>query len=626
MSESKSILQHTVQDDSNELLMRNRQQAAIVEFGHLALNNLNLSELMDKVAELLINVFNCDYSKVLQLLPDNTKLLFQAGVGWKPGIVGHTIISANKNFLAGYALHTNSPVIFDDLKTEARFTSPDVMFDHGIVSGIHVIVPLENSSYGVLGTCSKTHRIFSPEDISFLQAIANTLGQALERKRIETDKIFLGSIVETSEDSIVTINFDRIITSWNKSAEELYGYTASDAIGKHLEMLMLSEDIKKLWSNVDRIKHNKEVEIYDTLRIKKNGKLLALDIALSPVKDANGKVIGVSTIARDITQRKLTEEALRLSEERYRTLVQQVEDYAIFGLDVNGGIISWNEGVEKILGYSEKDIIGKHVSIVFTPEDREKNVPERELQTAMDSGQSVSERMHIKKNGTRFFATDLMTATRDESGALLGFSKVMRDISERKKAQDTIEHQSLHDTLTGLPNRKSLEERLSFAINIAARNRQILAVMFLDLDRFKNINDTLGHGIGDIILREVAARFEASVRKEDTAARLGGDEFIIMLTEINSAEDAIVVAEKILHSMETAIKIGKYTLHISTSIGIALYPFDGEDADILLRNADTALYRAKESGRNQHKMYNQGMNVYASERLILENELREALA
>ncbi len=474
--------------------------------------------------------FNCDYSKILELCPNGEELIFRAGRGWKPGIIGHAKISADKESIAGYALHTNTPVTFENLKTETRFSSPPVMFDHRIISGIHVIIPLKGKPFGVLGTCSKTHRIFSQEDINFLQAIANTLGQVIERKWVEDNNLFLAAIVESSEDSIVTINFDRIITSWNKSAEELYGYTAADAIGKHLEMLMFSQDIKKLLSNVDRIRHNKEVEIYDTIRIDKQGELLDLDIVLSPVKDADKQVIGVSTIARDITKRKGIEEALRVSEERYRTLVQQVEDYAIFGLDVQGEIVSWNEGVEKILGYTEKDIIGQPVAIIFTPEDRGKGLPEKELRTAISDGQAIGERMHIRKDGTRFFATYAMTAIHDKTGKHVGFSEVMRDITQRKKSEDTIHHQSLHDTLTGLPNRKALEERLSFAINIAARKRQSLAVMFLDLDRFKNINDTLGHGIGDIILQEVASRFQASIRTEDTAARLGGDEFIIILT------------------------------------------------------------------------------------------------
>lgn len=617
--------QSTLNTDSSSPTFKSKH-AAISEFGYLALRRLDIQELMDKATTLIVEIFDTDYSKLLELCSDKKQFIFRSGVGWEPGVIGHTKISASENSIAGYTLHTTNPVIFENLKMEARFTSPQVMFKHGIVSGIYVVIPLTESVFGVLGTCSKSPRVFTSEDIHFLQAIANILGQAIARKQIEIDKLFLASIVESSKDSIVTIDFERTITSWNKSAEILYGYSAADAMGKKLEMLIFSEDIKKLLNNVDRIRYHQEVEIYDTIRIDKKGALLYLDIVLSPVKNANDEVIGVSTIARDTTARNLVGEALVLSEERYRTLVQQVEDYAIFGLDVEGKIISWNEGVEKILGYSEKDIIGESVAIIFTPEDREKGIPKKELQTAINNGQAIGERVHIRKDGTRFYATDLMSAIMDDKGVHTGYSKVMRDISQRKLDEDTIQHQSLHDTLTGLPNRKALEERLSFAINIAARKNQCLAVMFLDLDRFKNINDTLGHSIGDIILQEVASRFQSSIRKEDTAARLGGDEFIILLTEISTGEDAMIIADKILHSMIPPIHIGKHVLHMSTSIGIALYPFDGKDSDILLRNADTALYRAKESGRNQYKMYNQAMNVYASERLVLENELREALA
>ncbi len=209
-------------------------------------------------------------------------------------------------------------------------------------------------------------------------------------------------------------------------------------------------------------------------------------------------------------------------------------------------------------------------------------------------------------------------------GEIIGVGIVVDEITERKKAEETIRHQALHDALTGLPNRKSLEERLAQSITVAKRNKQSLGIIFCDLDRFKVINDTLGHDIGDEVLKEVAQRLKQSVREEDTVARLGGDEFIIMLPELSSPGGARKVADKIFSTMLAPIIVGSHNLHVTVSLGIAFFPEDGIDPATLLKNADTALYRAKEAGRNTVQLYNQTMNLQATERLSLEHDLRLA--
>jgi diguanylate cyclase (GGDEF)-like protein/PAS domain S-box-containing protein len=184
---------------------------------------------------------------------------------------------------------------------------------------------------------------------------------------------------------------------------------------------------------------------------------------------------------------------------------------------------------------------------------------------------------------------------------------------------------AFHDTLTGLPNRKLLSDRLIQTIKQAHRNTEGLGILFMDLDRFKNINDTLGHSIGDDLLKETALRLTKCIRDEDTVARIGGDEFVILLNNTHSARDAIKVARKVLKAMSPVFTIDGRKLHVTTSIGIALYPSDGEDAPALLKHADTALYRAKEAGRNNYQLYDKTMGIETSEKLRLENELRLAL-
>jgi diguanylate cyclase (GGDEF)-like protein len=195
----------------------------------------------------------------------------------------------------------------------------------------------------------------------------------------------------------------------------------------------------------------------------------------------------------------------------------------------------------------------------------------------------------------------------------------------RKEAEATVERQAHYDLLTNLPNRTTFRDRLTVALAQAARNRKMLAVLFVDLDRFKTIVDSLGHTIGDQLLRGVAERLRASLEESDTLARMGGDEFVILLPQINRADRAVRVAQHILEAIKPPFLFDKNELHITMSIGITLYPYDGEDADALLKNADTALYRAKEQGRNNYQLYTPAMNARAFERLALENSLRKAL-
>src|SRR5262245_44747961 len=196
---------------------------------------------------------------------------------------------------------------------------------------------------------------------------------------------------------------------------------------------------------------------------------------------------------------------------------------------------------------------------------------------------------------------------------------------DRERAEATVLHQAHYDLLTNLPNRTTFRDRLTVALAQTGRSRKMLAVLFVDLDRFKTIVDTLGHTIGDQLLRGVAERLGASLEEGDTLARMGGDEFVILLPQISRADRAVRVAQRILEAIKPPFHFERNELHITMSIGITLYPYDGEDADTLLKNADTALYRAKEQGRNNYQLYTPAMNARAFERLALENSLRKAV-
>lgn len=212
-----------------------------------------------------------------------------------------------------------------------------------------------------------------------------------------------------------------------------------------------------------------------------------------------------------------------------------------------------------------------------------------------------------------------------ENEEMMGVGVVVDEITRRKKAEEETTYYASHDVLTGLPNRKVFEEKLNLALDNAKGANVKLAVMFLDLDRFKNINDTLGHGVGDQIMVEVAKRLKSILREEDLVARWGGDEFVIFINDVRGNFEVVRVAVKILKLFEEAVRIEDHSLHIGASIGISLFPNDGTTMQSLLKNSDTALYGAKEAGRNRYQFYNEAMNFEASERLVMENELRLAL-
>ncbi|HEX6625630.1 MAG TPA: PAS domain S-box protein, partial [Pyrinomonadaceae bacterium] len=272
-------------------------------------------------------------------------------------------------------------------------------------------------------------------------------------RRAEEARFFLASIVESSQDSIITVNFDGIITSWNRAAETLYGYAAAEAMGKPLTMLTLPEDLKEVLANADKVKHSETVEIYDTIRVNKDGRQMNLEVMLSPVRDAAGRVVGVSTIARDVTDRRRAEEALRESEERLRLLVESVKDYAILTLDAERRVTSWNTGAERIFGYAESEIIGQSGDILFTPEDREQGIPEKEAATARVAGRAADERWHIRKDGMPFYASGVLVPL--SGGGRQGFAKIARDLTEQKRAEEELRH--AHDALEGRVRERTAE-------------------------------------------------------------------------------------------------------------------------------------------------------------------------
>lgn len=307
-----------------------------------------------------------------------------------------------------------------------------------------------------------------------------------------------------------------------------------------------------------------------------------------------------------------TEKVLNRSE----AFAHSIINYAVEGIitiNIEGNIEYINPAVEKTFNYSTGELLGKNIDILI-PElyYKDENLQNTNIEL-VGHGKDKST-MPIELTIIKFYVDNRCF-----------FTIIFRDITERKNYEETIRYQALYDSLTGLPNRFLLRERISHEISHAKHTNMKLAVMYLDLDRFKLINDTLGHDVGDKLLQEVAKRYENSLNSTDTLARIGGDEFIILLPEVVREENVAKLANRLLEVTREPFIIGPHEFYISVSIGITIYPEDGETAETLMTNADVAMYRAKENGKNSFQIYTSALNEKALERLALENSLRRAI-
>ncbi len=302
---------------------------------------------------------------------------------------------------------------------------------------------------------------------------------------------------------------------------------------------------------------------------------------------------------------------------------------AVICTDINCNIDYMNIAAEKITGWPREEAYGKPINQVFNTINGITRKPAFDpvgLVLQIDKPRTLApDTVLIKRDGTELAIEDSTSPIHNEDEKLTGVVIVFHDVSAAKAMTKKMEHAAQHDYLTKLPNRMLLNDRIAQAITFANRHHTQLAVLFLDLDNFKHINDSLGHATGDKLLQSVTKRLQNCVRDSDTVSRQGGDEFVILLAETKSNEDAALSAQKILAELQALHDIGKSQLHITSSIGISVYPADGKDAETLLKNADTAMYCAKEKGRNNYQFFTAQMNTRAIERLVIENNLRLAL-
>jgi diguanylate cyclase (GGDEF)-like protein/PAS domain S-box-containing protein len=331
---------------------------------------------------------------------------------------------------------------------------------------------------------------------------------------------------------------------------------------------------------------------------------------------------------RHAVERKSMEEALFAEKERAQVTLNSIGD-AVVCTDAAGNISFLNAAAESMTGWARQEAVGRPMAEVVRMVDATSGeTTPNPMARAVGLDRAVhlpSNVVLVRRDGVQIPIEDSVAPIHDRNGRGAGAVIVFRDVSAARAMARQMAHSAQHDFLTGLPNRMLLNDRISQAIALGRRHGKQLAVLFLDLDGFKHINDSLGHPVGDRLLQSVAQRLVACVRGADTVSRQGGDEFVVLLSELEHSEDAAAMAVRMLQAVAQMHALGDHDLHVTTSIGVSIYPDDGADAETLIKNADTAMYQAKENGRQGFQFFEPAMNVRAVERLSIEGSLRRAL-
>jgi len=459
-----------------------------------------------------------------------------------------------------------------------------------------------------------------------------TIYDITERKRAEEDARESNELVKLVLDSVPEavygIDLHGKCTFCNPACLRLLGYEEpADLYGKDMHELIHH-------SRPDGTPYPvEECHIYEAFRRghgthidtevlwRRDGASFSAEYWSHPIH-RDGNVIGTVVTFVNITERKQVEQAIRESEKRYRLLFER-NLAGVFRTTMEGRILECNQAAAYMFGYdSPKEILATPITDIYQMiSDRESFLRRLKSEKSLTN----HETKYRRKNGESAWAMINATLVDDDSGTASFIEGTFVDITERKVAEERVQSLAYFDALTGLPNRTLLRDRLSLALAGARRKKSKVALFFLDLDRFKNINDSLGHSAGDLLLKGAAERLKAWGREQDTIARLGGDEFLVVVNDVKDVADAAVAAQRLMDGLTAEMVIQGHSLSVSCSLGISIYPEHGTDGETLIKHADAAMYTAKDNGRDNFQFFTSDMNAQAVERLNLENTLRTAL-
>jgi diguanylate cyclase (GGDEF)-like protein/PAS domain S-box-containing protein len=529
--------------------------------------------------------------------------------------------------LTEYVIRTGKPLLASPELFDTLLSRGDVEL-MGAPSLDWIGVPLRSGGriFGavVVQSYSRETR-FGEREVGLLTYVSQHIAAALARKHadasIRQSLSLLESTLESTADGILVVDLAGRVVSYNRRFVELWSIPPA-VLETRVDNRILGHVLGSLTDpdaflrKVRELYDQPEAESFDVVRFR-DGRIFE---RYSLPQMLDGKAVGRVWSFRDATARVRAEEALRRSETRYRMLYER-NPAGFFRSTPDGRILECNQAFARMYGFaSPAEALESHAADLYPTEADRALYLERLLKERTIVNQETRGR---RRDGELIWILESCSLS-EEPGRMPVIEGTCVDITDRKRAEEAIEHLAYHDALTGLPNRKCLQDHMELALAQAARGRTSLAVIFIDLDRFKIVNDSLGHAVGDELLRRTAARLRAAVRAGDTVARVGGDEFVLLLANLDK-ENVASLARKILDEVAAPLQIDHHRLAITTSVGISLFPDDGADADALLRNADIALYRAKERGRNNFQLCTPALNAAIRERLALESGLRRAV-
>ncbi|HEB72988.1 MAG TPA: bifunctional diguanylate cyclase/phosphodiesterase [Nitrospirae bacterium] len=460
------------------------------------------------------------------------------------------------------------------------------------------------------------------------EARVTAIRDITERRRVEADlresEKNLRDITSTIGQGVIVTDTDLTITFANPEAARLLGWGEDELIGEnaHTKFHYLNPDgsphpLKKCIA-LNIVKAGKDLFDFEDSFVRKDGAIFPISLTSTCLKK-EGKITGIVMAFYDITERKRIQEKLQLASMVVNTATEGV---VVTGADTV--IESVNPAFTHITGYSAQEAVGQKPSILRS-DRHDKQFYEKMWESIVKTGQWQGEIWNRRKNGEVFPERLTITAIKDSKNNTVKYASVFYDITELKQSEKEIEYKAYHDALTGLPNRQLFQDRLEQAIVRARRADSMFAVLFIDLDDFKNVNDSLGHASGDLLLQGIAIRLVGCAREEDTVSRLGGDEFTIIIENIGDEQEAANVAGRVIASLEEPFNYKNEDLYAAVSIGIAVYPANGATLEELIKNADIAMYSVKNRGKNNYSFFTSEMNEKAVRRIELWKNLRQAI-
>lgn len=502
----------------------------------------------------------------------------------------------------------------------------DISFE-GMESHGHYNVPIL-SKQGVLGVIVvylQHGHLKQEREVAFLKSVANTLSGLIKHHKIQ-DKLYnsrekLSQVQQLANLGGIEWDIENNEIILSDEAKLILSVKDGDKSPTFEEFL---KNIR--FDDRNRVKHEVEAAVKSGASFSIEYRIVKLDKSeqvirsvAKPIIDNSGRVIRLSGTMQDITERKHMEERLSQS----ATIFENTSE-AVVITDSAGKIISVNRSFSDITGYTQEELINKRASVLKSAKHDEKFYKDI-YNEIKKRGNWHGEIWSKRKNGDMYPEWLNVSTVKDVDGRVLNYIGVFSDISAVKESQQKLDYLAHYDSLSGLPNRLLLNARAEQSLSKARRNNSMRGVLFLDLDYFKNVNNTFGHPTGDLLLLEVSSRLKGCVREEDTVSRLGGDEFVILIEDMKDSDCAGVIAHKVIDKLSEKYIIEGHEIFITCSVGISIFPNDGNDVSTLFKNADIALYRAKNRGRNTYEYYTKELSARAIERMIMENNLRYAL-